>query len=120
MQQFWAEMRDLAEDGESHSLNRDELAMINNHNKAFEHVDMFEELVMTWYGHANDCAGQPLTPMTATEIAESISMTKSIDSRSTAAVGAALKKCGYIRKSTRTSGGTPLKRYMMPTKMHRG
>lgn len=120
MQQFWAEMRDLAEDGESHSLNRDELAMINNHNKAFEHVDMYDELVLTWYGHANDCVGRPLTPLTATEIAESLSMTKSIDSRATAAVGAALKKCGYIRKSTRTSGGTPLKRYMMPAKLHRG
>ena len=118
MQQFWAEMRDLAEDGESHSLSLDELAKINNHNKAFEHVDMFDELILTWYGHANDCAGQPLNPMTATEIAAAI--VDRPDSRATAAVGAALKKCGYIRKSTRTSGSAPLKRYMMPPKMHRG
>lgn len=113
MQQFWAEVRELAESGESHSLQRDELAAINSHNTNFEEISMYDELIISWYGHADDSRDKPLTPMTATEVAESL--VRNVDNRVVIAMGTALKKCGYISKSVR-SGGAPLKRYMMPPK----
>lgn len=117
MQQFWAEMRDLADGGESHSLLKDELERINDHNLGFEQSSMWDELILTWYGSAADAAGKPLTPMTATEVAESLVERKGTDNRAVGAVGAALKKCGYTKKSKRLGGGVPLGRYMMPPKL---
>ena len=51
--------------------------------------------------------------MTATEVAESL--VRNVDNRVVVAIGAALKKCGYVSKSVRANG-VALKRYMMPPK----
>ena len=74
---------------------------------------MHDELILTWYGHADDSHEKSLTPMTATEVAESL--VRNVDNRIVVAIGAALKKCGYVSKSVRANG-VALKRYMMPPK----
>lgn len=114
MQQFWAEMRDLALSGEPHNMQRDELAALNSHNKAFEVIDTYEELIIDQYGPADNAEGVPLNPMSTTGVAESL--VKNPDNRAVQAVGRALKKCGYIPKSIKF-GGIPRKMYMMPPKL---
>ncbi len=115
MQQFWAEMRDLAAQGEPHNMQPDELALLNASNKDFEQIDTYEELIIEYYGPASDCVtGVPLTPMTTTNVAESL--VTNPDSRVVQAVGRALKKCGYSQSAVKINGRS-VKAYRMPPKL---
>ena len=47
MQQVWAQVYDLYDSGEPWVLERDELALLNEHNESFESVDPVDELIST-------------------------------------------------------------------------
>lgn len=114
-QQFWAEIAALVAAGESHALQSSELLAVNENNRKHEVVDPYQEQVLVQYGH---CQSVPpdaiLTPMTATEIAESLGY-RQPDQRTVKAVGSALRVCGYLKKQAKIRG-VPLYGYRMPQK----
>ena len=71
MQQFWAEMHVLLEDGAEPWLSREEIELFAQHNEQFEETSSVEESIKTMFDW--DC--EPCRFMTSTEIAKEIGLT---------------------------------------------
>lgn len=115
MQQFWAQVFELAAEGVSHSLSPAELAWLNGHNQSFEQGDTYKDMILKYFGHASEITEHgKARHMNATEVAEYLGYQQP-DNKIIRAIGSAMRSCGYKRKTIGNGAGKTNGYLVLPT-----